>query len=68
MTARLPGPVRDQYVVIDGRRFPAKRVLGVVTGHRRPGFTGPRALRVLQNADDEPAVRGVVQLALPGSG
>jgi len=49
MTGLLPDPVRDHYVVIDGRRFPPKQVLGVVTGLSRSEFTSHQALRVLRN-------------------
>ncbi len=42
----LPDPLRDHYVVVDGRRFPPKQVLACVTG--RADFTTQQARRILQ--------------------
>lgn len=44
----LPEPVREHYVVVAGRRFPPKQVLGCVTGLDRADFTTHQARRVLK--------------------
>lgn len=44
----LPEPLRDHYVVIEGRRFPPKQVLAAVTGLDRADFTTHQARRALQ--------------------
>lgn len=44
----LPEPVREHFVVIDGRRFPPKQVLELVTGLDRADFTTHQARRVLR--------------------
>ncbi len=44
----LPDPLRDHYVVVDGRRFPPKQVLACVTGLDRADFTTHQARRILQ--------------------
>ena len=44
----LPEPIKDHFVVVDGRRYPPNQVLGVVTGLERSAFTSHQALRVLR--------------------
>lgn len=43
-----PEPVKEHYVVVSGRRFPPKQVLGVVTGLDRADFTTHQARAVLR--------------------
>lgn len=43
----LPEPLDDHYVVIAGRRYPPKQVIGVVTGLDRADFNTHQARRVL---------------------
>jgi hypothetical protein len=43
----LPDPVRDHYVVVEGRRFPPKQILARVTGLDRADFTTHHARRIL---------------------
>ena len=43
----LPEPIRDHYVVVDGRRFPPKQALAAVTGLDRADFTTHQARRIL---------------------
>lgn len=42
-----PEPIASHYVVIDGRRFPPKQVIGHVTGLDRADFTSHQARRTL---------------------
>lgn len=58
-----PEPVRDHYVVIEGRRFPPKQVLSVVLGLDRADFTTYQARTILRRLGliagrrgEEPAV------------
>jgi hypothetical protein len=44
----LPDPIREHYVVVCGRRFPPKQVLGRVTGLDRADFTTHQARRILR--------------------
>jgi hypothetical protein len=44
----LPDPVREHYVVVEGRRFPPKQVLSCVTGLDRADFTTHQARRILR--------------------
>jgi hypothetical protein len=44
----LPEPVRDHYVVIEGRRYPPKQVIALVTGLDRADFTTHQARRILR--------------------
>lgn len=44
----LPEPVREHYVVVQGRRYPPKQVVGVLTGIDRADFTTHQARRVLK--------------------
>lgn len=44
----LPEALRDHYVVVDGRRFPPKQVLALVTGLDRADFTTYQARGVLR--------------------
>ncbi len=45
--AAAPEPVREHYVVVEGRRFPLKQALSLVTGLDRADFTSHQARRVL---------------------
>lgn len=44
----LPDPLADHYVVVEGRRFPPKQVVALVTGVDRSDFTTHQARRVLR--------------------
>lgn len=44
----LPEPVRDHYVVIEGRRYPPKQVIALATGLDRADFTTHQARRILR--------------------
>lgn len=44
----LPEPVKDHFVVVDGRRFPPKQVITLVTGLDRADFTTHQARRILR--------------------
>jgi hypothetical protein len=44
----LPEPVRDHYVVVQGRRYPPKQIVSVLTGLDRADFTTHQARRVLK--------------------
>ncbi len=46
----LPEPLRDHYVIVNGRRYPPKQVLSAVTGLDRADFTTHQARRILQRA------------------
>ena len=43
----MPEPLGDHYVVIAGRRFPPKQVIGLVTGLDRADFNTHQARRIL---------------------
>lgn len=43
----LPEPLEDHYVVVAGRRFPPKQVIGAVTGLDRADFNTHQARRIL---------------------
>lgn len=43
----LPEPLDDHYVVVAGRRYPPKQVIGVVTGLDRADFNTHQARRIL---------------------
>ena len=43
----LPEPIQEHFVVINGRRWPPKQVLGLVTGLDRADFTTHQARRAL---------------------
>lgn len=43
----LPEPIQEHFVVINGRRWPPKQVLALVTGLDRADFTTHQARRVL---------------------
>jgi hypothetical protein len=43
----LPEPIRDHFVVVDGRRWPPKQVLALATGLDRADFTTHQARRIL---------------------
>jgi hypothetical protein len=43
----LPEPIHEHYVVINGRRWPPKQVLSLVTGLDRADFTTHQARRAL---------------------
>lgn len=54
----LPEPIRDHYVVVDGRRFPPKQVIALVTGLDRADFTTHQARRILRRLGFQAARRG----------
>ena len=43
----LPEPIHEHFVVINGRRWPPKQVLALVTGLDRADFTTHQARRAL---------------------
>lgn len=43
----LPDPIADHFVVVGGRRYPPKQVIGIITGLDRADFTTHQARRVL---------------------
>jgi hypothetical protein len=47
LEAELPEPLQEHFVVINGRRWPPKQVLGLVTGLDRADFTTHQARRAL---------------------
>jgi hypothetical protein len=47
LEGELPEPIREHFVVINGRRWPPKQVLALVTGLDRADFTTHQARRVL---------------------
>jgi hypothetical protein len=47
LAAELPEPIREHFVVINGRRWPPKQVLALVTGLDRADFTTHQARRAL---------------------
>jgi hypothetical protein len=47
MRGVLPDPVAQHYVVVNGRRYPPKQVIGHVTGLDRADFTTHQARRIL---------------------
>jgi hypothetical protein len=47
LQAVLPEPIHEHFVVINGRRWPPKQVLALVTGLDRADFTTHHARRVL---------------------
>jgi hypothetical protein len=48
LARELPDPVQEHYVIVCGRRFPPKQVLGHVTGLDRADFTTHQARRILR--------------------
>jgi hypothetical protein len=60
----LPEPIREHFVVINGRRWPPKQVLALVTGLDRADFTTHQARRALTRLGF-PAGRAV-RRQLPG--
>lgn len=47
MQGVLPDPISSHFVVVEGRRFPPKQVIGRVTGLDRADFTTHQARRIL---------------------
>lgn len=47
LRSALPEPIREHFVVINGRRWPPKQVLALMTGLDRADFTTHQARRVL---------------------
>jgi len=45
----LPEPLDDHFVVVNGRRFPPKQVIGLVTGLDRADFNTHQARRILSH-------------------
>lgn len=60
----LPEPVREHFVVINGRRWPPKQVLAEITGLDRADFTTHQARRALTRLGF-PAGRAVDRRAHP---
>src|SRR3989440_7858472 len=48
LRSELPEPLDEHYVVIAGRRFPPKQVIGLVTGLDRADFNTHQARRILR--------------------
>jgi hypothetical protein len=48
MRGLSPEPIQAHYVVVSGRRFPPKQVIGQVTGLDRSAFISTQARRVLE--------------------
>ncbi len=44
----IPEPIQAHYVIVGGRRFPPKQVIGAVTGLDRSAFISTQARRVLE--------------------
>lgn len=61
----LPEPIREHFIVINGRRWPPKQVLALVTGLDRADFTTHQARRALTRLGF-PAGR-VARREFPGS-
>lgn len=65
----MPEPIRDHYVVIEGRRYPPKQVLALATGLDRGDFTSHHARRILRGLGFPTARRTRVRAArAPGDG
>src|ERR1017187_2960366 len=47
LQGKLPEPIQEHFVVINGRRWPPKQVLALVTGLDRADFTTHQARRAL---------------------
>jgi hypothetical protein len=47
LAGQVPEPVREHYVVVEGKRFPLKQVMTLVTGLDRADFTSHQARRIL---------------------
>jgi hypothetical protein len=62
----LPEPIREHYVVVNGRRYPPKQVISRVTRLDRADFTTHQARRIMRRlgfttarvGQDEPSVEG----------
>jgi len=65
-----PDPVRAQFVVVRGRRYPPRQVVSCATGLRRKAFTIDRARTVLKQLgfDVGRAQRRPELVLLPGEG
>lgn len=63
----LPEPIDEHYVVIAGRRFPPKQVIGLVTGLDRADFNTHQARRMLSRLGFTVGRRGR-DTAAPGAG
>lgn len=63
----LPEPVRDHYVVIEGRRYPPKQVIALATGLDRADFTTHQARRILRRLGFIAARRGAPPAPSAGS-
>jgi len=57
LAGALPEPIQRHYVVIDGRRFPPKQVISLVTGLDRADFTSHQARRASAAPRRTPAAR-----------
>jgi hypothetical protein len=47
LAGELPEPIREHYVIVNGRRWPPKQVLALVTGLDRADFTTHQARSAL---------------------
>ncbi len=47
LSDEMPEPLGDHYVVVAGKRFPPKQVIGLVTGLDRADFNSHQARRIL---------------------
>jgi hypothetical protein len=63
----LPEPVRDHYVVIEGRRYPPKQVIALATGLDRADFTTHQARRILRRLGFTAARRSAPVSPSPGA-
>lgn len=63
----LPEPVRDHYVVIEGRRYPPKQVIALATGLDRADFTTHQARRILRRLGFTAARRAAHPVPSAGS-
>src|SRR5712692_3143764 len=64
LRAELPEPIHEHFVVINGRRWPPKQVLALVTGLDRADFTTHQARRALTRLGF-PAARAVTPRGHP---
>lgn len=61
----LPEPLVDHYVVFDGRRYPPKQVISLITGLDRADFTTHQARGVLRRLGFTVGRRQAAQPTLP---
>lgn len=68
VAGELPDPVKEHYVVVNGRRFPPKQVIERVTGLDRADFTTHQARRVLKRLGFTAARAGEAEPAETANG